>query len=110
MPTYQQVLDILREKEGFSEEQLIKFSEDVSKVAMVKLQTEMLNALTEEDLAEIDKCGSQEEANIEIRMRFAERTGKNPDKVMQEFLDNFAQGFLEKYQSEKVKEQTSSKA
>jgi len=34
---------------------------------------------------------------VEIRQRFAERSGKNPDEIMQEFLTTFANGFLQKY-------------
>jgi hypothetical protein len=60
-------------------------------------------AFSDEDMEVIEKCSSQEEANFEIRTRFAEKTGKNPDLLMQEFLNTFAQGFLGEYQKDKGK-------
>lgn len=97
---YQKVLEILK-KEGISQDDLQKLAEDITKAASVKFYTEMIGALTEEDLAEIEKCTTQEEANMEIRTRFAQRTGENPDKLMQEFLDKFAGGFLKEYKKKK---------
>lgn len=102
-PKIQEVTEILR-KEGMSEEEIQKILEDITKAATVKLQSEMIANLTEEDLAAIDKCSSQEEANYEIRTRFYNRSGKNADSIMQEFLATFAQGFLDKYTLDKSRE------
>lgn len=99
-PKLSEAVDLFR-KDGHSEKEVQRLIEDISKAATAKLFAEMVTSLTEEDLAEIDKCTSQEEANIEIRTRFGQRSGRNPDEIMQEFLTIFAQGFLEQYQKDK---------
>jgi len=98
----QKVVDILK-KEGYNQTQIQKFLEDITKAATAKFHSEMLANLTEEDMAEIDKCTSQQEANIEIRTRFAKNSGQNPDVLMEQMITDFSQGFLDKYHQEKSK-------
>lgn len=100
----QQVINILK-KEGYGQEQTQKFTEDIIKLASAKFYSEMLANLTDQDMAEINKCTSQEEANIEIRTRFAKNSGQNPDLLMQQMITNFSQGFLDQYHQDKKKKQ-----
>lgn len=97
---FNQVLEVLK-KEGYSNERIAKLTADLTKAASAKFYTEAIATFSDEDMKAIEACTSQEEANFEIRTRFAEKTGKNPDIMMQEFLDTFAQGFLDQYQKDK---------
>jgi len=98
----EEVMKVLR-KEGYSDEEIQKFIEELTKMATAKLYTEITANLTEEDKAEIEKLTLKEEADLEIKKRFYERSGKSLDDLMQEFLATFAQGFLDKYWEEKTK-------
>lgn len=100
-----QVVDVLK-KEGLSTEQITKIIEDLTKTAWSKFYTESLAVFSPEDLKAIEECTSQEEANFEIRTRYAEKTGKNPDTAMLEFLNTFAQGFLDQYYKDKAEKKT----
>ena len=102
---FQQVLDVLKEK-GYTEDQLAQFAADMTKAGFSKLYTEAMASFSDEDMAVIEACQDQEAANAEIRNRFIQRTGKNPDEEMQKFLDVFSDGFLAEYEKEKT--QTSS--
>lgn len=101
-PKLEEVIKVLK-KEGYSDEEIQKFIEELTKMATAKLYTEITANLTEEDKAEIEKLTFKEEVDLEIKKRFYERSGKSLDDLMQEFLTTFAQGFLDKYQEEKAK-------
>lgn len=93
---FQQVIDILKAK-GTTDEQITQISDGLLKAANDQLYAEMMGSLVEEDLQAIDNCSNQEEANKEIKNRYIQRTDKDPDQQLQQFLDNFAEGFLKEY-------------
>lgn len=95
-----QVADALKD-EGYSDEQVAKLMENLTKDATAKFYTEAIAVFSDEDMKAIDACASQEQANFEIRTRYAEKTGKNPDVAVQEYIDTFAQGFLDAYHKDK---------
>lgn len=100
---YKQIFKILKDQ-GTTDEAINQMKDGLIKAASDQLYAQALQSLTEEDLKVIDACPNQEEANKEILSRFTQRTGKNPDDVIQEFLQNFAKGFLLEYQKTQVKQ------
>lgn len=93
-PKMQEVVKALQEK-GATEEQITQVLTEVNKTAFAKLYAEALAVFTEEDLKAIEECVGQEESNFEIMTRYSEKTGKNAQEVMQNYLDIFADKFLE---------------
>lgn len=93
-PKLNQVVQILQEK-GATEEQITQVLTEVNKTAFARLYTEAMTVFTEEDLKAIEECTGQEEANFEIMTRYSEKTGKNAQEVMQNYLDIFSDKFLE---------------
>ena len=89
-----QVLEYLKKK-GWTDEQITKLTEELAKTVFSQFYTEAISYLTNEDTDEIDKCGSQEEANIKIKDFYKLRTGRNPDEVATKFYDDFATKFFE---------------
>lgn len=95
----QQVLGILQ-KMGYSDEQIAQLSVEITKAAFSQLYTEALEAFTEADLQEVEACQDQKEADVKITQLYTQRTGKDAQKQLQQFIDNFAQGFLQEYQKD----------
>lgn len=93
----QQVLDILK-AQGYSEEQLAKFLEELTKNNFARMYTEAMTSLTEEDLAKIDLAATDEEGNKLIADLYQQRTGKNPQEESNRFIDTFCEGFLREHQ------------
>lgn len=98
---YQKVFEILKAK-GATDEQIAKTNEGVAQAAYEQLYGLAIKSLTEEDLTVLDNCPNQEEANKEILKRFTLRTGQNPDDIIQKFLADYAQGFLQEYEKEQA--------
>jgi hypothetical protein len=96
-----QELVALYKQDGHSDEEVASLLEEVTKAVSAKFQAEMIANLSDEDMKEIDKCTSQEEANFEIRTRFSQKSGKNPDDILSQMLTDFSTEFMEKYKSEK---------
>lgn len=98
-PKLNQVVQILQGK-GATEEQITQVLTEVNKTAFAKLYTEAMTVFSEDDLKAIEECTGQEEANFEIMTRYSEKTGKNAQEVMQNYLDIFADKFLEEAKKE----------
>ncbi|MDP3724453.1 MAG: hypothetical protein Q8R11_02340 [bacterium] len=105
-PKLQQILAILQQK-GWTDDQLAQLTTDLTKAAFSKLYSEAMTSFTEEDLQAIEACADQVAANVEIQKRYQMRTGRDAQADMQQFLDTFAQGFMEEYEKEKFKVQSS---
>lgn len=95
---YQQVLETLKAK-GWTDEQLAQLSEEIAKAVFNKFYTDAVANLTDEDLDELEKCNSQEEANVKIKELYQKRTGNDPDEEAKQFYDDFATKFLEEENS-----------
>jgi hypothetical protein len=80
--------------EGQSEEEIDRALEEITKNATTKLYTEMAAALTDEDLEAIDKCSVQEEADLEIKERYSQRTGKSPQPLLDETITAATEEYL----------------
>ncbi len=100
-PTIAQVWQTLK-KEGLDNEKIVQIAEEVAKLAADKFFTDAVSVLSDEDMQVINSCENEDQANFEVKTRFALTTGKNPDEVIQEYMAAFAEGFLEKYLKEKT--------
>ncbi|MBI2011251.1 hypothetical protein HYS91_00640 [Candidatus Daviesbacteria bacterium] len=98
---YQQVIAVLKEK-GYSDSQIVEFTQDLTSTSFSKLYSEAMLSFTDEDFKAIEKCIDQRQANEEIRKRYKLRTNKDPDQEALKFFDNFAEGFLQEYQKEQA--------
>lgn len=97
--SFTRVVDILN-KEGYSEEQISDMIADLTKTATTKFYAEAMALFSDEELDKIENL-PEEEANDFIVKTYSEKTGKDPELAMQQFLDTFAEGFLEKYYEDK---------
>lgn len=88
-----QVLKILQEK-GYSEDQIIKITTDLSKLSFSRLYSEAMLSFTPEDLQIIEDCQTDELANEKIKDLYKLRTGKDPDAEAKKFLEVFSEEFL----------------
>lgn len=102
---FKQVIEAL-EKEGVDQEQIAQIVEDLAKTASTKFYAEATALFSEEDLDEIDAAQTEDETNQIISRKFQERTGRDPEIAMQQFLNTFAQGFLEEYRKSKANSTT----
>lgn len=96
-----QVLKILKEQ-GYSEDEIIKITTDLSKLSFSRLYSEAMLAFTPEDLQIIEDCQTDELANEKIRDLYTLRTGKDPDEEAKVFLENFSDEFLKQYEKDKA--------
>lgn len=99
----QKVIAILKEK-GSTDEQISQFVADLTKTNFARFYTQAMASLTDEDMAAIEACQTDDEANAEIKRLYQLRTGKDPQGEMQKFLDDFAQGFITEYEKDKVQQ------
>lgn len=97
---FKQVIEVL-EKEGYPEEKIAQIVENLAKIASAKFYGEAMTIFSDEDLIEIEKIASDEEANQVIAQKFEQKTGRDPEIAMQFFLNTFAQGFLEDFKKDK---------
>ncbi len=88
------MLEMLKQK-GWTDEQLAKLSEQAAKAAFAQFYTQAVAVLINEDLDEIEKCTTEEQANAKIKELYVLRTGANPDEEARSFYNTFAEKFLE---------------
>lgn len=95
------VLEILK-KEGLQEEQIGEFVTNLNNTIAQKAHMEIIAALTEEDLAEIETA-KDEEVNLLIGKLYEQRTGKNVEEIGDSALDTFIETFQADYERRKNK-------
>lgn len=100
MSKYDEVVHALR-AEGLTEEEIVGLTANISREATQRLHAMIVAALDEEDFKALDQIKEHSEADKEIQRRFQEKTGQDPDVLMREFMDKFAEGFLKEYQEKK---------
>ena len=89
---------VLKLKEdGVIREEIEKTVEFVSQVVAGKYYTELMANFTPEEISEINKAKNQEEANLEISIRFMNKTGKTTNQVKDEMFDYYAGEVLNEY-------------
>ena len=96
-----QLIDDLKNKyiqKGHTEEEAEKFAEELLVAASKSMFAEMMKRLTGADLEKIEKCTSQEEANVEVKKLYEERTGRSAEKYLEEILPDLANSFYNNYQ------------
>lgn len=106
------------EEDKVSREDIEKAIELVTQIATDKYLAEAFANFTKEEIEEINRAETQEQADVKIKMLFYEKTGKSTEQVRDEILDYYAQAVLEEYLKKKtlpqnlqeIKEQTSPKA
>lgn len=91
------------EKEGLSEKQIGEFVVNLNNLVAQKVHVEIMSALTEEDLAEVETA-TDAEANETISRLYEHRTGSTVDELGDQALDGFVETFLANYEVEKSKE------
>lgn len=86
---------------GESEQSVEIVLQEITKAASAKAYLEMVSLLTEDDLKSIDGSLSEDEANTQIRMLYASRSGSSPEAIISKFLGDFVDSFIQSYQSDK---------
>lgn len=102
--SFKQVMDLLREQ-NVPEEEIAQILENLTQTASTKFYAEAMAEFSDEDLKEIEDASTNEEANTLIAQKFQEKTGRDPEMAMQQFLNTFAQGFIVQYQKDKANQQ-----
>lgn len=98
-PTLKDVIEILKEK-GWSDEQIIQLTTQVTKTSFAGLYEEAIASFTDEDLKTIEACSNQEETAEEIKQLYSLRTGKNAEEEARKFVANFCQEFMVQYRKD----------
>lgn len=49
----------------------------------------------------VEKCKTDEEADVMIKQLYKQKTGQDPEQKVQEFMMRFAKGFIEQYEKDK---------
>ena len=93
------VLEILK-KEGMKEDQIGEFVTNLNNTIAQKTHLEIISALSEEDLAEIETA-KEDEVNLLIAKLYEQRTGKSVEKIGDLALDAFIETFQADYERRK---------
>lgn len=83
--------------DNIAQEDIEKTVEFISQIVAGKYYAELMANFTPEEIEEINEAESQEQADVEIRMKFFEKTGKSADEVRDEMFDYYAGQVLEDY-------------
>lgn len=94
------VIEILK-KEGLNDEQIAKFIENLNNAIAQKVHMELISALTEEDLAEVEKA-KDDEVDLTINQLYKERTGQEASDIGDRALEDFIETFLADYERKKA--------
>lgn len=97
-------------RDGSSDDQIAEFLAHLSDQIGQDLNAKAFNAFTEEDVEAIKNATLPEEIDYQIRTRYFDRTGKNPDQEAQEVYREFAKRFLENYNKKDNPHESSSSA
>ncbi len=95
------VLEILK-KEGMKEDQIGEFVTKLNNTIAQKTHLEILAALSETDLAEVETA-KEDEANLLIAKLYEQRTGKSVEEIGNEALSAFIETFQADYERRKIK-------
>lgn len=85
---------------GETSESIAAVLQEITNASSAKLYFEMMSALTEEDLALLDKCETKEEAEPLLRSLYTQRTDSSPEVLLKGFLDKLATEFETKYKAD----------
>ena len=96
------VLEILK-KEGMKEEQIGEFVTNLNNTIAQKTHLEIISALSEEDLAEIETA-KEDEVNVLIAELYEQRTGKSVEEIGDSALDTFIETFQANYERRKTQQ------
>ncbi len=99
MNKLENVIEILK-TEGLKNDQIGEFIANINSMVAQKVHLEIMSALTEEDLAEIEKA-KEEEVNLTINQLYKERTGQDAEEIGDQALDNFVETFVADYKRRK---------
>ncbi len=82
-------------KQGETEEEIAKTLASLTQAATVLLYKEAVEALSDEDMEQIEDCPDDETANKLIAGLYAKRVGTSPEELMSVFMKEFVKKFLE---------------
>lgn len=89
--------------EGYVENDIAKIVTDWGKAAFSRLYSEMMLSFSEEEIAQVEKIEDKGKMEEEIKKRFLEKTRKDPDNLIREYLDIIASEFLACREKEELK-------
>lgn len=92
-PTLQDVIAKLRQ-DGYSDEEVDTFVQEVTKAAFAKLYADLMTTLSDQEIEEIEKCATQDEANAKIKELYAINTGKDARVELDHFLTDVSKELL----------------
>ena len=93
MNNLDQAIKVLKD-EGYVEDDIAKIVTDWGKAAFSRLYSEMMLAFTEDEVQELEKIEDRAKMEEEIKKSFREKTKKDPDNLVREYLDIIASEFL----------------
>lgn len=94
-----ELLQVLADR-GLSDEAIVNVRDGLWGQANEAFMSDMLSALTDEDLQRVEASGTQDEANASLRNIYEEKTGKNMQEEMQKIVDQYASDLIKKYKIE----------
>lgn len=104
MPSFDELMQILADNQ-VSEEEIAIITAELVKAATLKLYTEIMTELTDEEQAALEKA-ENEQAEGELLDSFYElHMGKKPEEAIREYQDELAKNFLVDFKkTDKVEE------
>jgi hypothetical protein len=85
------------EREGASEDQIADAIADIVTAATVSLYKRAMEALSDDDLQEIENCRDDDEANKLIARLYAHKVGTTPEQLMTVFLEEYVKSFMKEH-------------
>jgi len=105
MSYFQQLLQTLKEN-GVQENEVGIILADLMKSASLKLYTQILDKLNDEDKQSLDAAADDQEKSLALLNELYQKyMNKTPDEAMEELQEEFAQKFLVGYQADKKQEE-----
>ncbi|MBI4080174.1 MAG: hypothetical protein HY430_00185 [Candidatus Levybacteria bacterium] len=95
-PSLDPVINILKAK-GYTDEQIGDTLAQLTKAAFMTMYQNAMSVFTEKDIATIDTCATDEEANQKIMEFYQLRTGNDAQADMNRFLEEFVKNFVSEH-------------
>jgi len=87
--------------DGVPTERIVAIAQQISSASAAKFYEELSAALSKEEIAEINTKTNSEEAEVLIKAKFKESTGKEAEEVKDEIISDLANAFHREYSSKK---------
>lgn len=83
--------------DGVNQTEIDKTVEFISQIVAGKYYAELMANFTQEEISEVNKAESQEQADVEIKLKYFRKTNKSLDDLRNEMFDFYSGQILDDY-------------